>query len=145
MKSQRNERELEVQYGFHGTAPKNIKSICQNGLLRVGHPLNPSNKTDDGFFGMPEFGVYLGRRADYTLKYSNHCTPLEPQQLVGLIMFKVLPGRERHIPQLIPGLKPTDSPGFDSHTSSHLQEWYLFSEDQCCPLYVLVIKAEEIK
>ena len=79
-------------------------------------------------------------------------------------MLRVLPGRSRHIKQRTPGLTPADSPGFDSHSSSNFQEWsalallvlptrnfiacvcfcrYLFNEDQCCPAYVLTVKAFE--
>lgn len=45
-----------------------IKKICDKGLLRVGHSLNPSKAVDEGFFGMPQHGVYVSRYADYTFK-----------------------------------------------------------------------------
>jgi hypothetical protein len=45
-----------------------IKKICDKGLLRVGHPLNPSKAVDEGFFGMPQHGVYVSQYADYTFK-----------------------------------------------------------------------------
>ncbi len=77
-----------MRRAFHGTRPSNvskahsshhvpnakslllsqIKKICDKGLLRVGHPLNPSMAIDEGFFGMPQHGVYVSRYADYTFK-----------------------------------------------------------------------------
>jgi hypothetical protein len=47
--------------GFHGTHPSNVKSICNKGLLRVGHKLNGSEAVDEGFFGVPEYGINLSR------------------------------------------------------------------------------------
>jgi hypothetical protein len=61
----------------------------------------------------------------------------------SVIMFHVLPGNSRHIPKLTTGLKPSDSPGYDSHSSSNHQEWYLFDESQCLPAYVITVKAVE--
>jgi hypothetical protein len=50
-----------------------IKKICDKGLLRVGHPLNPSKAVDEGFFGMPQHGIYVSRYADYTFKVRFVC------------------------------------------------------------------------
>lgn len=139
---QRNDRtaaDLKEHCAFHGTAMPNIKKICQNGLLRVGHPLNPSKAVDSGFFGVPQHGVYVSRYADYTFKYSNQLDPLEEGETCQVILFQVTPGRSLHIKKSTPGLKPT--PGYDSHSSSNHQEWYLFDEAQCCPQYILKIKA----
>ncbi len=47
--------------GFHGTRPENIEGIAANGLLKVGHPRNPSKAVDQGYFGDPQQGVYLSR------------------------------------------------------------------------------------
>src|SRR5690348_520812 len=80
---------------------------------------------------------------DSTLKYSNQLEALEPKDSVKIIMFRVLPGKSRHIEKRTPGLKPSDSPGYDSHSSSNHQEWYLFDEAQCCPAYVLTVRAFE--
>lgn len=144
-KSAGNPTEWMVResWGFHGTRPENIANICRTGLLRVGHKLNPSKRVDEGFFGMPEFGVYLSRYCDYTLKYSNGLSPLEIGQTAKVIMFRVVAGRSRHIPTRSPGLSPSDaaSAGHHSHSSSNHQEWYLFDETQCCPAYVLNIRA----
>ncbi len=52
-----------VRVAFHGTNPRNIETIARCGLLRVGHPLNPSRSTDGGWFGSPRCGVYVGRYA----------------------------------------------------------------------------------
>jgi hypothetical protein len=108
----RSDEELKVRFGFHGTfeslpagvprsitgfpaplkgtRPSNIAKIARYGLLRIGHPLNPSESTDEGWFGSPKHGVYLSRYADYTLKYSNDLAPLEPAEGVEIIMFKVV-------------------------------------------------------
>jgi len=140
-KTQLSDKREET--GFHGTAGSNIMSICNNGLLRVGHPLNPSRRVDEGFFGMPEHGIYLSRHIDYTLKYANQMDPLSVGDTCRVIMFRVLPGRSRHITAVTKGLKPSDSAGFDSHLSPRRVEWYLFSEAQCCPTHILTIKAIE--
>jgi hypothetical protein len=58
-----------------------------------------------------------------------------------VIMFHVLPGNSLHIKKQTSGLKPTA--GYDSHSSSNHQEWYLFDESQCVPAYVLTVKAVE--
>ena len=63
-------------------------------------------------------------QADYTFKYSNSLDALSPGESVKVVMMRVLPGRSRHIKQRTPGLKPSDSVGFDSHSSSNFQEWY---------------------
>eukprot|EP00727_Mastigamoeba_balamuthi_P011825 m51a1_g7265 hypothetical protein (347) ;mRNA; f:202574-204155 len=63
--------ELEERVAFHGTREENIEGICAHGLLRVGHPLNPSASTDPGYFGDPRCGVYTSRFVEYTLQYSN--------------------------------------------------------------------------
>jgi hypothetical protein len=35
-----------VLYNMIGTHPKNIQAIATNGLLRIGHPLNPSTSNN---------------------------------------------------------------------------------------------------
>ena len=42
---------------FHGCPLSSLKPICDKGLLRVGHPLNPSPQTDSGWFGDNKKGV----------------------------------------------------------------------------------------
>lgn len=82
---------------------------------------------------MPQHGVYVschvrlacscGSRvphsvvlqADYTFKYSNDMEPLQPGEQCKVVMFRVLPGKSRKIEKRTPGLKPSDSAGFDSH------------------------------
>ena len=44
---------------FHGCPLSSLKPICDKGLLRVGHPLNPSRPTDSGWFGDNKKGVYV--------------------------------------------------------------------------------------
>lgn len=125
----RSPAELRERYAFHGTRPANVPKICNKGLLRVGHALNPSQAIDEGYFGMPQHGVSVSRcagwlsvvshqcatDADYTFKYSNALDALLPKEQVGIVMLRVLPGRSRHIEKRTPGLKPSDSPGYDSH------------------------------
>lgn len=57
----RSDAELRPRTGFHGTHPSNLKSICDKGLLRIGHKLNGSEAVDEGFFGVPECGINLSR------------------------------------------------------------------------------------
>ena len=40
--AKRPPEEARVRVGFHGTRESNLKKIARTGLLRVGHPLNPS-------------------------------------------------------------------------------------------------------
>jgi hypothetical protein len=134
--------ELEPVWAFHGTRPDVIPLICQNGLLRVGHPLNPSRSTDEGWFGDPHFGIYVSKYLEYTLQYCNAqgCPcPVDENQLVRVIMLKVLPGKSCHIPKVNAGMHPTA--GFDSHTSPNYIEWYLFDETQACPAYIIDVRA----
>jgi hypothetical protein len=74
-------------------------------------------------------------------QYSNQLDALDVGDTCQVVMFRVVPGNSLHIKQRTPGLKPTD--GYDSHSSSNQQEWYLFDEAQCLPVYVLTVKAVE--
>eukprot|EP00727_Mastigamoeba_balamuthi_P002990 m51a1_g12689 putative protein kinase xa21 (547) ;mRNA; f:65-3349 len=140
--------ELEERVAFHGTREENIEDICAHGLLRVGHPLNPSASTDPGFFGDPRCGVYTSRFVEYTLQYSNNLpaadgsfipTPLGEGQTARIVMLKVLPGKSLHMSKLAGAVQPT--PGFDSHSSPTFSEWFLFDETQCCPTHVIEVRA----
>eukprot|EP00727_Mastigamoeba_balamuthi_P001645 m51a1_g11478 hypothetical protein (247) ;mRNA; r:7942-8751 len=140
--------ELDERVAFHGTREENIMGICANGLLRVGHPLNPSPSTDPGYFGDPHYGVYTSRFVEYTLQYSNAIpaangstipTPLREGQTARIVMFKVLPGRTLHMAELAGAVQPT--PGYDSHSSPTFSEWFLFDETQCCPTHVVEVQA----
>ena len=64
----RTAEEVKAKWGVHGTRRTNIVKIASAGLLRVGHPQNPSHSTDAGWFGSPKHGVYLSRDSDYCLK-----------------------------------------------------------------------------
>eukprot|EP00727_Mastigamoeba_balamuthi_P007653 m51a1_g3508 hypothetical protein (775) ;mRNA; r:866061-869024 len=144
----RDPGEMRVRVAFHGTMRRNIDAICQNGLLRVGHPLNPSTSTDPGYFGDPHHGVYGSRFVEYTLQYANMrmgkkgysipC-PLSEGETVKIIMLKSLPGKSRHMLHMQPGILPT--PGYDSHSSPEWSEWFFFDETQTCPTYVVEIRA----
>ncbi|CUG86046.1 poly (ADP-ribose) polymerase, putative [Bodo saltans] len=135
-------KECRERVSFHGTHPKNVKSIVKTGLLRFQHPLNPcKQQVDDGYFGTNKKGIYVSRYADYTLKYSNRVAPVEPGDEVKTIMFRTMPGKSKHIEKLVGGIDPTV--GYDSHSSPTFLEWYLFDEAQCCPQYVLLVKAME--
>lgn len=135
-------KDCRERVSFHGTHPKNLKSILKTGLLRFLHPLNPcKQQVDDGYFGSNKKGVYVSRYADYTLKYSNRVCAVEPADEVKTIMFRTMPGKSLHIKKLAGGIDPTE--GYDSHSSPTFLEWYLFDEAQCCPQYVLTVKAVE--
>ena len=135
--------ELAEHWAFAGCPPAALDSICANGLLPVGHPLNPSQSTDEGFFGHPRYGVYLGTCGDYVLKYSKRpIDPLAEGEEVDIIVFKVLPGRVYQCHGVEMGCRPKE--GFDCHRSPHLLEWYLPLEGQSCPAFVLTIKAVKL-
>eukprot|EP00727_Mastigamoeba_balamuthi_P001471 m51a1_g11320 hypothetical protein (613) ;mRNA; r:113578-116467 len=140
-KQGRIQDELAIQTAFHGCSNmKSIDNICKWGLLRVGHPKNPSAGTAEGYFGDNRLGIYLSRYIDYALPYSNtEGRPLELDEAVRVVMFKVIPGRTLQVRQVAPHMKPSE--GFDSHTSPKFLEWFLFDETQACPAYVLDIKA----
>eukprot|EP01012_Entosiphon_sulcatum_P011992 TRINITY_DN17463_c0_g1_i3.p1 TRINITY_DN17463_c0_g1~~TRINITY_DN17463_c0_g1_i3.p1 ORF type:complete len:162 (+),score=26.08 TRINITY_DN17463_c0_g1_i3:25-486(+) len=123
---------------YHGCHPANVMRITTNGLLRVGHPLNPSSSTDAGYFGDPRFGVYVSQYPDYTLKYTNGLKYPDLGERLRIIMLRAIPGKAYQFPTWRPGVLPT--PGFDSHLSSQGQEWFLFDETQCCPQYVLEVE-----
>jgi hypothetical protein len=76
-----------------------------------------------------------------SLQYCRDQDPLDVGERCKVIMFHVLPGKSRHIEKQTSGLKPSE--GYDSHSSSNHQEWYLFDESQCLPVYVLTVKAVE--
>eukprot|EP00727_Mastigamoeba_balamuthi_P013060 m51a1_g8377 hypothetical protein (1078) ;mRNA; r:163286-166519 len=144
----RSGEELDERAAFHGTRPENIAGICRNGLLRAGHPLNPSESTDAGFFGSCGSGVYASRFVEYALQYSNVRTDsvgaavpvaLQEGEAVRLVMFRCLPGRSLHVAELLGPVEPT--PGYDSHSSPEWAEWFLFDESQLCPAYVVEVQA----
>lgn len=138
----RDAKEVRERTSFHGTHPKNLKSLLHYSLLRFKHPLNPCKaQVDDGYFGTNKKGIYVSRYADYTLKYSNRVCALDAGDEVKTIMFRTLPGRSKHIEKLVGPIDPT--PGYDSHSSPTFLEWYLFDEAQVCPVYVLKVKAVE--
>eukprot|EP01059_Diplonema_ambulator_P000997 TRINITY_DN1076_c1_g2_i1.p1 TRINITY_DN1076_c1_g2~~TRINITY_DN1076_c1_g2_i1.p1 ORF type:complete len:538 (+),score=99.17 TRINITY_DN1076_c1_g2_i1:24-1616(+) len=135
-------KETRERVSFHGTHPKNCKSICRTSLLRFKHKLNPcKTQSDDGWFGKNTMGVYVSRYADYTLKYANRLCPLKPEDTAKTILFRTLPGKSKHVQKIQAGMEPTA--GYDSHSSPDFLEWYLFDEDQLCPEYVLQVRAEE--
>jgi hypothetical protein len=142
MIAERDPKDCRERVSFHGTHPKNVKSIVKTGLLRFKHPLNPcKTQVDDGYFGTNRKGIYVSRYADYTLKYSNRVTPVEPKDEVKTIMFRTLPGKSKHMEKLVGAVDPTV--GYDSHSSPTFLEWYLFDEAQACPHYVLTVRAVE--
>jgi len=135
--------ELAEHWAFVGCPAIALEPICSEGLLPVGHPLNPSQSTDEGWFGHPRFGVYLSRCGDYVLKYSKRpIAPLAEGEEVDIVVFKVLPGRAYQCHGVEMGCRPKE--GFDCHVSPHLLEWYLPLEGQSCPAFVLTIKAVKL-
>eukprot|EP00727_Mastigamoeba_balamuthi_P000036 m51a1_g10029 hypothetical protein (1030) ;mRNA; f:111384-114796 len=144
----RTGEELEERVAFHGTMERNVGPICDLGLLRVGHPLNPSHSTDTGFFGDPRRGVYASRFVEYTLQYSN-CRvasdghefpcPVSEGDSVKIVMFKALPGLSLHMKSVAVAVPPTA--GYDSHSSPQWAEWFFFDETQLCPTHVVEVLA----
>ena len=138
----REAKDVRERISFHGTHPKNLKSILKTGLLKFQHPLNPcKTQVDDGYFGSNKKGIYVSRYCDYTLKYANRVVAVQPGEEAKTIMFKTLPGKSHHCEKLVGPIDPM--PGFDSHSSPTFLEWYLFDEAQCCPTHVLKLRAEE--
>ena len=127
--------------GIRGLPPAAvIPPICANGLLPVGHLLNPSQSTDPGWFGDCRQGVYVGTCGDYVLKYAKRpLAPLSVGEEVRIIVLKVLPGKTYLCAGTETGCDP--KPGYDCHMSPHGLEWYLPMEGQSCPAFVLSIKA----
>eukprot|EP00727_Mastigamoeba_balamuthi_P008976 m51a1_g4700 hypothetical protein (936) ;mRNA; r:228863-231915 len=144
----RSDDEMEERVAFHGTRERNIASICSNGVLRVGHPRNPSTSTDAGFFGDPHCGVYASRFVEYTLQYSNVGVTSDGLEMplalnegdrVKIVMFKALPGRTLHMEAFMGSVEPTA--GYDSHSSPQWSEWFFFDETQLCPTHVVEVMA----
>lgn len=94
--------------------------------------------------------------ADYCLKYANGLCPLAAGEECKILMFDVLPGKSKHIPEKILGalllgllvfdirclgMQPT--PEHDSHSSANHLEYFLFNIDQCLPTHVLLVRAFE--
>jgi len=131
--------DTKNRLAFHGTRADNIYNVCNRGLLRIGHPLNPSTSTDDGYFGTPTRGVYVGRNVDYVLKYSNGLRPLKEKESCKIVVFEIVPGNSKKIEQKTPGMLPTA--GYDSHTSSADNEWYLFDERALRPIFIWEVQA----
>eukprot|EP01116_Phalansterium_solitarium_P019578 TRINITY_DN5525_c0_g1_i7.p1 TRINITY_DN5525_c0_g1~~TRINITY_DN5525_c0_g1_i7.p1 ORF type:complete len:800 (-),score=297.11 TRINITY_DN5525_c0_g1_i7:580-2979(-) len=129
------------RFAFHGCRPAVVPAICQNGLLHIGHPKNPSMSTDEGFFGDPHFGVYVSRYIHYTLKYSNGLMPLRPGDVTEIVMLKCIPAKELRFEKIEMGAKP--HPDYDSHCSPNYLEWYLPHTGQSVPTHVITIKANK--
>ena len=135
--------QLEERYAFVGCRPAVVPAICRNGLLRVGHPLNPSQSMDPGWFGDPKQGVYVAQCSDYCIKYANGGRPLASGESARIVLLKVLPGRVYRCGAVEMGRAP--EPGYDSHESPHALEWYLPLEGQCCPMAVLTVRADDTR
>jgi len=140
--TERAKKDTRERHAFHGTHPSRLQTLCDNGLLPFGHPLNPSAKpVDDGYFGSCRKGIYVSRYADYTLKYANRMAPLRAGERCRIVLFRCVPGLSLHIEKLCGAIDPT--PGYDSHSSPQFLEWFLFNPDQCCPSHILTIEAIE--
>jgi hypothetical protein len=149
----RSRKYFKEHYAFHGTTPgrggpDGLERVCQNGLLRVGHPLNPSPCVGGGgggggemhMFGDCTQGVYVSRHADMCLRYCNDdLAPMEPGQKVWIVMVQLLHGKSMRVKEPTPEMAPTL--GYDSHESAQRNEWFLFDESQCHPTHVLEVEA----
>jgi len=132
------EKQKRFRMGFHGTRPENMIKICQNGLLKVGNPKNPSKAVDSGWFGDPRQGVYLAAHLDYCLKYSNKMKPLKAGEEADALILKCCLGRSKHIEKKSPGINATK--GYDSHASPNKLEYYLFEEAMCVPVLIVTVR-----
>eukprot|EP00698_Gefionella_okellyi_P015500 TRINITY_DN4376_c0_g4_i1.p1 TRINITY_DN4376_c0_g4~~TRINITY_DN4376_c0_g4_i1.p1 ORF type:complete len:1996 (+),score=396.50 TRINITY_DN4376_c0_g4_i1:96-6083(+) len=128
-----------VQTVFHCTRAENIAAICTNGLLKVGHPKNPSTATDGGWFGNPRLGVYVATNPEYCFKYGNNHRPLQVGQQVRVLMFSAAPGRSYQFKKMVIGASVQH--GYDSHTSPNQLELFLPLDGQLCPTHVVTVRA----
>ena len=140
---------------FHGCPYSSLKSICDKGLLRAGHPLNPTRSTDSGWFGNNKKGIYVSDsenhflvfvfssclELDYCAKYSNGMKPLEVGETAWLPAFRAVFGRSFHVPTVSFGRAP--EPHFLSHSSPNFMERFLFNEAQLVPVFIFKIRAVE--
>eukprot|EP00727_Mastigamoeba_balamuthi_P001083 m51a1_g10972 hypothetical protein (1055) ;mRNA; r:273219-277342 len=147
----RPEGAVGDQTAFHGSPIGNIDTICQRGLLRSGHPMNPNRGCTPipGRIGDPTKGVYVSRYVDDAVPYSTSMTCADGQRgdSVRVVMLKCLPGRtlvvQQEQPEPVGGqddrvagtMDPT--PGYDSHADAGQTELFLFDETQTCPVYVV--------
>jgi len=132
--------EMAPCHCFHGCSPSVVHAICDKGLLKVGHPENPSTSTDLGYFGNPREGVYVSTASDYCLKYANGGYPLSVGDEVEIVVLKVLPGKTYQFRAMALGVAP--EPGYDSHMSPHQLEYYCPLEGQTCPEFVVRARAD---
>jgi len=137
----RDNEHLSELAGYHGCPPSLLDSVCRSGLLRAGHPDNPSPAVDGGANGHPYHGVNVACYPDAILDYTHRPPqPLAPGQRCRILRVCVVPGRMRQLSSTDgPALLPTA--GFDSHLAPDLQGWFLFHERQCYPTHVLEVEA----
>eukprot|EP01012_Entosiphon_sulcatum_P033426 TRINITY_DN4230_c0_g1_i1.p1 TRINITY_DN4230_c0_g1~~TRINITY_DN4230_c0_g1_i1.p1 ORF type:complete len:508 (+),score=64.51 TRINITY_DN4230_c0_g1_i1:32-1555(+) len=131
---------------FYGAPLSAVMKIVENGVLRIGHRLNPgqSNDSGSGQLGDPHFGIHVHSKASACLPYCQRPVRMpRVGDMVKLLALKCCAGRSWRVPGRGPEIRP--QPGFDSHASPDEppQEWFLLDETQCCPTYLLVLEVVE--
>ena len=119
----------------------------------MGHPFTrgvKSNSGDLGYYGSSWHGVYVGTSFNYVAKYSNPKyqdlfqgavpIPLEDGDEVDIVVLHILPGRAYQCGGVLGAIECVKS-GYDSHTSSEGNEYWLPTPNQSVPKYIISVKA----
>lgn len=115
---------LDPVLGFHGTATKNIASICEHGFKVPGGTEGFTHSTDAGWYGR---GVYFSEFPSYAMEYITSGTKL--------LLCQVVLGKIYHCTKLIHGA-PLQA-GYDSHMSPDGKEVVIFNSEHILPSYVV--------
>ncbi|GAM17278.1 hypothetical protein SAMD00019534_004530 [Acytostelium subglobosum LB1] len=110
-------------FGFHGTASKNILSICSNNFSVPGSN-GVKHATDSGWYGK---GIYFSEFPEYSIGYISDCSKI--------LLCKVLLGKSYKCSGLITG-QPCQT-GYTSHLSPDEKELVIFHPDQILPAYIV--------
>lgn len=115
---------LDPVLGFHGTAIKNIQSICEHGFKVPGSAGGFTHSTDAGWYGR---GVYFSEFPSYAMEYITSGTKL--------LLCQVVLGKIYHCTKLIHGAPLQE--GYDSHMSPDGKEAVIFNSEHILPSYVV--------
>ncbi len=148
-------KELNEDFGFHGTSRAAIEGIAKTNFL---HPnefqtkgKNDASKKkatkkkgiiakpeiealDDGYFGK---GIYFTRYSDYAVWYSDE------RDSDQVLLSKLITGTSYHCQARMDGADCV--PGYDSHLSPKKNEIIIFDKRQILPLYTVTFKVNEEK
>eukprot|EP00483_Globobulimina_turgida_P011693 UN11715 len=119
------ESDLNIILAWHGTAQSNLETIVKNNfdLSKLG-----DNKKNKGYYGC---GIYFSEFARISNVYGD-----------GLLLCKVILGKEFMMKFGKPEIGRTLEPGYDSHVavknnSKYGREVCIFDADQILPCYIV--------